>query len=245
MKEITKREVGRREFAKTISSGAVALGLAGMNADLSGNDVKGKSSTRLRRGLMIDAFNHIHPAKYLAFIEKTSKQSVTRTGPFGPAMPSMSDIEARFRIMDRYEGYVQILNISIPPPEDALSPKDAVEACKIGNDGIAELVYKYPDRFVAGIAQLPFNNMDAAMKELDRAIKELHLNGVQIYSTIMDKTLDSPEFAPFFEKMNYYNLPIQIHPKTPLKLASSADTGAIIWPYETTVAMGRIVQRHV
>ena len=109
------------------------------------------------------------------------------------------------------------MNITGSAPEDMLSPKDAVEVCKIANDSMAELVYRYPDRFVAATACLPLNDMDAAMAELDRAIKDLRMKGVQIPSTIMDKPLDSPEFLPLFEKMNSYNLPIQIHPKTPTK----------------------------
>ena len=49
--------------------------------------------------------------------------------------------------------------------------------------------------------------------ELDRAIRQLKFKGVEISSTIMDKPLDSPEFDPFFAKMNEYNLPILIHPR--------------------------------
>jgi len=37
---------------------------------------------------------------------------------------------------------------------------------------MAELLVKYPDRFVAAIASLPMNDIDAALKETDRAIKD-------------------------------------------------------------------------
>jgi len=78
---------------------------------------------------------------------------------------------------------------------------------------MAELVYKYPNRFVAAVACLPMNNMDAVLKEVDRAITELGFRGIQITSNIMDKPIDSPEFEPLFERMNYYQLPILIHPR--------------------------------
>ena len=166
----------------------------------------------------------------------------------------MIDVDARLRMMERYEGYVQILNISLPPPEDVASPKEAVELAKIANDSLAELVYKYPDRFIAATACLPLNDMDAAMKELDRAIKELKFRGVQITTTIMDKPLDSPEFQPLFEKMNAYNLPIQLHPRTMkggTRFLDEANAPKDVigfwaqtpynWPFETTIAMGRLV----
>jgi predicted TIM-barrel fold metal-dependent hydrolase len=163
-------------------------------------------------------------------------------------------VEARLRIMDRHEGYVQILNTSLPPPEDMTDPKDTVELAKIANDSMAELVYRYPDRFVAAAACLPLNDIDAALKELDRAIQELRFKGIQITTTIMNKPLDSPEFEPIFEKMNHYNLPIQLHPRTMTAGSRLFEEGKVPddragfwaqspfnWPFETTLAMGRLV----
>ena len=100
-----------------------------------------------------------------------------------------------------------------PPVEDVGDGSSAIELAKIANDEMAELVGRYPDRFIAAVACLPMNNIDAALDELDRAIRQLKFKGVEISSTIMDKPLDSPEFDPFFAKMNEYNLPILIHPR--------------------------------
>ena len=205
----------------------------------------------------IDAFCHILPLKYVEALRKKSKapMGVFHIGKYGMSpQPSMVDVEARLRIMDRHEGYVQILNTSLPPPEDVASPDDTVELSKIANDCLAELVYKYPDRFVAATACLPLNDMDAAMKELERAIQELKFKGVQITTTVMDKNLDEPEFEPLFEKMNYYELPIQLHPRTMKQGTRFMDDAGVPedivgnwaqvpfnWPFETTIAMGRLV----
>ena len=247
--------MSRRGFLKASLAGAAAVPLAGLTTDLLAGEGKRTHHKGPTQGLMIDAFCHIMPAKYTEAFAKRSKvrPDVMYTGRFGMAsMSTMADVDARLRMMDKYPGYVQILNITGSNPEDLLSPKDAAEVCKIANDSMAELVYKYPDRFVAATAVLPLNDMDEAMKELDRAIKDLRLKGVQVSSTIMDKPLDSPEFRPLFEKMNAYNLPIQIHPKTPskgpraLNMAGNDQVGmwaefAYQWPYETTIAMGRLV----
>ncbi len=116
-------------------------------------------------------------------------------------------------------------------------------------DGLAELVNKYPDRFVAGVASLPMNNPDAALVEADRAIKDLKLKGVQVLTPTCDKPLDMPEFVPIYAKMAQYDLPVWLHPR---RAQSYADYryeheskyrifSVFGWPFETTVAMARIV----
>jgi aminocarboxymuconate-semialdehyde decarboxylase len=94
----------------------------------------------------------------------------------------------------------------MPPVERVAGPEKAVELAKLANDGMAELVLKYPERFVAAIGCLPMNDMDAALEEADRAINDLRFRGIQIASSINKKPLDSPEFLPLYEKMHQYDL---------------------------------------
>jgi uncharacterized protein len=201
----------------------------------------------------IDVFTHILPVKYLdALAKKTGKRAAEALN----GRRRLSDLDIRFRIMDLNEGYVQILNIAGPPVEDVANPELAAELAKLANDEMAELVLKYPEKFLAAVACLPMNNMDAALKEVDRAIIELGFRGIQITSNIMDKPVDSPEFEPLFERMNYYQLPILIHPRYmkngPRAFGSDVISSRkdnvdwlaqkpFLWPYETTVAMGHFV----
>ena len=197
----------------------------------------------------IDVFSHILPTKYLdALSEKAGKKAAEALN----SKRRLNDLDIRFRIIYSHEGYVQILNIAGPAVEDVASPKVAAELAKIANDEMAELVYKYPDRFVAAVACLPMNNMDAVLKEVDRAIIELGFRGIQITSNIMDKPIDSPEFEPLFERMNYYQLPILIHPRAMTSGPRAFNAGVVDkvgllaqkpfnWPFETTIAMGRLV----
>jgi predicted TIM-barrel fold metal-dependent hydrolase len=149
--------------------------------------------------------------------------------------------------LDRYGELFQVITLGWPPIEAVADPVKAVELSKYANDEMAELVHKYPGRFVAGIAHIPMNNMDEALKELDRAIVELRMRGVQVYSPVNDKPLDSPEFWPLFEKMSDYNLPIFIHPmrsgpEYKTEKTSKYMIGSIFgWPYETSAAMTRLV----
>lgn len=197
--------------------------------------------------LRIDAYAHIVPPRYREILNKVAPgECDTKVMPF----PALWDLGERFRIMDRYGELMQVITLGWPPIEEIADPVKAVELCQMVNDEMAELVQKYPARFVAGIAHLPMNNMDAALKELDRAIVDLRLRGVQVYSPVNDKPLDSPEFWPLYEKMEQYDLPIFIHPMREgtnypdyrtEKESKYHIAGTYGWPYETTTAMTRLV----
>lgn len=152
--------------------------------------------------MKIDIFAHILPPRY--------KEALKNRTALGDKMqvledkiracPSISDLDVRFRVMDRYEDYVQVLTIVQPPVENMVGPKDAVELARIANDEMAELVAKYQDRFVAAVACLPMSDIDSALEEADRAITELRFRGVQIYTSINGKPLDSPELVRFMRR---------------------------------------------
>ena len=56
------------------------------------------------------------------------------------------------------------------------------------------------------------NDVDEALREADRTIKDLSFKGVQIFTNVMGKPLDLPEFMPLYERMAEHDLPIWIHP---------------------------------
>lgn len=198
--------------------------------------------------MKIDIFPHILPIRY--------KEALYKIAPSGfylqdviETLPTLFDLEQRFRIMDKFEGLMQVLTLSSPPVEGVTDPQKAVDLAKLANDEMAELVLKHPDRFVAAVACLPMNNMDAALKEVDRTIKDLKFRGVQVNTPVNDKPLDSPEFMPLYEKMAQYNLPLWIHPERPVDYAdyrTEKRSKYMIfhifgWPYETVAAMTRLV----
>jgi predicted TIM-barrel fold metal-dependent hydrolase len=73
------------------------------------------------------------------------------------AIPTIYDLDIRFRVLDQYGDMVQVLTLGAPPLEAIGEPKQAVELARIANDEMAELVAKYPDRFVSAVASLPMN----------------------------------------------------------------------------------------
>ncbi len=189
--------------------------------------------------MKIDIFSHILTPKYLQLYAQKNKTVMDQVETKNRAV---TDLEVRLRLMERYPDVLEVLTVAQPPLEKFVGPKDAIQLAKIANDEIAELVDKYPNHFIAAVACLPMNDVNAALKEADRAIKELGLKGVQVYSRIAGETLDSPKFRPLWEKMASYDLPIWIHPTTDQEL----DTGGLLgWPFETSTAMYRLVMSGV
>jgi aminocarboxymuconate-semialdehyde decarboxylase len=185
--------------------------------------------------MKIDIFAHVLPPKYLAAYGKLNPVVMDQ---IEVKNRGVIDLEVRMRAMDRYPDVLQVLTVSQPPLEKFVKPRDAVKLAKIANDELAELVEKYPDRFAGGVACLPMNDVDASLKEAERAIKQLNLKGVQIYSRIGGETLDNPKFKPLYAYMALLNVPVWIHPTTDADL----DTGGILgWPFETSAAMYRLV----
>ncbi len=148
--------------------------------------------------------------------------------------------------MDKYQDLLQVLTLVGHSPEEIAGPKEATELAMRANDEMAELVAKYPDRFAAATAVLPMNDIDAALKEVDRAVKELNLRGILLRIPINGKPVDLPEFMPLYERMCQYNLPIWFHPQKNREYLAEGESKYLIWhmwglPYETTVAMTCLV----
>jgi predicted TIM-barrel fold metal-dependent hydrolase len=196
----------------------------------------------------IDIFNHIYPAGYYERLMKVAPD-YKDIGKRMRNIPMLADLDVRFQVMDRFGEYEQVLSLPTPPIEVFASPADAVDLAQAANDGMAELVRKYPDRFTGFVAALPLNDPDAAVRELQRAVEQLGARGFQIFSNIRGTPISSPEFLPLFEAMAGYDLPIWLHP---FRGADFSDYQTeersqyeiwwtFGWPYDTSVAMARLV----
>jgi predicted TIM-barrel fold metal-dependent hydrolase len=197
---------------------------------------------------MIDVFPHILPRRYFDHVDN---QATTRFHQWGRmrGLPVLFDLDERFRIMDRHEGYVQVLTLAAPAIEMIADPDLSPEFARIANDEMAALVDRYPDRFPGFVASLPMNNPEASLREIERAVETLHATGVQIFSSVAGRPLDRPEYQGLFDRMAELDLPIWIHPARPATVTDYADEPrskydiwwTFGWPYETSAAMTRLV----
>jgi predicted TIM-barrel fold metal-dependent hydrolase len=204
--------------------------------------------------MIIDAYSHILPKKYQEAID----QKVTGRDPklaavrYSKTIATLVDLDVRFRIMDMFEGYVQVISIAGPHSYSIADPPLSVELAQIANDGLAELIHDHPGRFVGGIATLPMNDPDAAVREAERAVKELRLRAVEVFTDVNGIPLDDPRFFPLFEMMESLGRPVFLHPKGPEGEINAPDYpgeeksifriwAKLRWPYATSMAMCRLV----
>ena len=90
-------------------------------------------------------------------------------------------------------------------------PADGLDLSRLLNDHIAEVVSKYPKRFV-GLGTLPMQAPDLAIKELERCVNVLGLAGVQIGTHINDWNLDHASLFPVFEAAEALGAAVFVHP---------------------------------
>ena len=199
--------------------------------------------------MKIDIFNHVMPAAYLELVKTHSKEPGMVKRMTGLRM--LWDIEHRVAMLrEKFPEVRQVLTLSLPGPELLGGPDASPEFARVANDGMAEMVKKWPQEFPAFVASLPMNNPRAATEEMDRAIGTLGARGIQILSSVAGKPLDAPEYFPIFEHAtNHHGVAIWMHPARPASRPdypgepkSQYEIWQVLgWPYETSAAMARIV----
>ena len=198
--------------------------------------------------MKIDLFNHFFPQRY--FERYIDTGGIRDIGKRVRNIQAIHDLDFRFKVADEFgEGYTQFLTLPAPPIEALGSPAEAAEAAMVGNDGLAELCLKHSRRFIGFAAAMPMNNPDACLQEMERAVGQLGARGIQIYTNVRGKPLDAPEFRPIFEEAARRDLAILMHPTRGADFPDYRTEEKSLyeiwwtlgWPYETSVAMSRIV----
>ena len=200
----------------------------------------------------LDIFNHIYPTPFHDQFMKLAP-TYKDIGKRMRNIPMLADLDVRFRVMDTFgDDYQQVFSLPTPPIEvfaKNFAPSVALDLARAANDGMAELVQRYPARFPGFVAALPLGQPDTALAELHRAVDDLGARGFQITSNILGKPITAPEFLPLFEAMAKYDLPIWMHPFRGPDFADyqTEDRSQFEiwwtfgWPYDTSVAMARLV----
>jgi len=200
--------------------------------------------------LIIDAFNHFYPKEYLDALPKSLPDQVTYVSSM---MKASTDLQYRLSLMDKYGIDMQILSLPLPTLDDLDLPVDALKKItSAGNDGISKIAEGSHGRF-AGIATVSLLDVRAAIDEVERSVKDLGLLGVQVLSNVRGKPLDSPEFDPFYSKVNQIGCGLWIHPaylrKTYDWMEEYNLNMMMGWGIETALAMfrifrGGVLERH-
>ena len=126
-------------------------------------------------------------------------------------MTRLLDFE-QFRLpeMDAHEIAMQILSLPAGIQMEA-DTSEAIKKAKQANDGLAELVCKYPTRF-AGLAALPLQDPEVAAEELERAVTQLGLKGAMVNGHTHGEMLDEQKYWVMWERAEALGVPIYLHP---------------------------------
>jgi len=163
-----------------------------------------------------------------------------------PVIDPMFNVERRIRDMDEAGVDVHVISLNIPGAE-RVEPELGVKLARLANDKFAELVNKHPERF-AGFATLPLQVPDLALEELRRAVDDLGLKGLTLYSNVNGKPLDAKEFWPIYSECAKREIPIFIHPTYPANTTNMSDyclIPVVGFLFDTTLATLRLIQAGV
>jgi aminocarboxymuconate-semialdehyde decarboxylase len=198
--------------------------------------------------MAIDIYTHILPDRFFAEMSQVSPK-LENIGARLRGVTKLFDLDARFREMDTLGEYRQVISLPNPPLEDIAEGATAQTLARVANDAMAELCERHSDRFPAFVAAVSLDDVDGALAETERAIRTLGACGIQIFTNIAGHPLDELRFAPVFAALAGYDLPIWLHPARTAGMPDYAAEGksryemwwCFGWPYETTVAMARLV----
>ncbi len=123
----------------------------------------------------------------------------------------------RIQLMDQAGLDIQVLSFS-SPGVDELDPdhKTAQSMAVEINDLLFDAIKRHPTRFMGFAAISPYD-VAQSVKELERAINKLGFVGWLAHSNFgEEKYLDDKVYWPLLEAAEGLNIPIYLHPTTPL-----------------------------
>ncbi|MHC9509592.1 amidohydrolase family protein [Kangiella sp. M94] len=119
--------------------------------------------------------------------------------------------EVRMKDCDHHGVHVQVLSTVPIMFNYWAKPEDTLDLSRFLNDHIAEVVERYPTRFV-GLGTLPMQSPKLAIQELERCVKELGLAGVQIGSHVNDWNLNDENLFEVFAAAEELGAAVFVHP---------------------------------
>ncbi|MFF2550706.1 amidohydrolase family protein [Nocardia sp. NPDC058058] len=158
--------------------------------------------------MRIDVHAHYWTDDYLDLLVELGKTDTDTQRGMGAG--GGAELDARLRLMDRAGVDMQVLSTA---PQNPYGPdrEKAVAAARFVNDQYAGVVAAHPDRFLA-FASVPMPHIPESIAEMGRALDDLGMVGVAMNTTVLDRALVDPEFAPIFAELDRRGTVLYLHP---------------------------------
>ncbi len=121
---------------------------------------------------LIDLYCHLSPARFFEEMEKTAPKLGNIAARLR-GVRKIHDLDTRFREMDEFGEYRQVISLPNPALEDIVTPGQGLALARVANDAMAELCAKYPDRFFGFVAALCLTDVMGSIAEARRAVGQL------------------------------------------------------------------------
>ncbi|MGA3295118.1 MAG: amidohydrolase family protein [Candidatus Acidiferrales bacterium] len=163
-----------------------------------------------------------------------------QTDPSGPIHNKLIDLyDQRLKTMDEYGVDMHLLGLTSTGVQ-MLDADKGTALATIANDRLHEAVQKYPDRF-AGLGTFAPQDPARAVKEIERVMTKLKLNGLIINSHTNGEFLSERKYWPILEALADLNAPLYIHPRAPNPLMAKAyrtdHLEHAIWGYQAETGL--------
>lgn len=165
--------------------------------------------------------------EYLESGAAPDDDSLKMAGMFSK-MPSLQEMlqdlgDLRIAHMDEYGIDRQLLLLTAPGVQ-VVKPGDGTALAREANDIAAEACRNHPDRFSACAAFDP-RDVAGSVKEIERAMGELGLNGAVLNSHFQGHYIDEQDYWPILEALEAMDAALYIHPTAPFNAPHYEDRG--------------------
>jgi aminocarboxymuconate-semialdehyde decarboxylase len=174
--------------------------------------------------MRIDFHNHVIPARMIDAITRMpeafaaridgegAQRNVAHTQGYAyPLVAEFHDPQAKLESMDRMGIDVAVISPAPPMFYYWAGVDVAVQAARLVNDGIADMVRAKPAR-LRGMATIPLQHPDAAIAEMERVVREHGFKAIEIGTSVEGEQLAEARFRPILRRAQELRVLVFAHP---------------------------------
>ncbi len=202
--------------------------------------------------MIIDAHTHMLHGQYLDRLADAggnwAKDVLAKIRGVTQRKPHFTDVALRLESLDRNGIALQVVTAEIWLDSNLLPGDVAAQLAyaRVLNDSMARLMEDSKGRLLAG-GSVPLVGFEqGGRQEMERAIKTLGLKAISLPAHINEKTLDLPEFEPFWAQAAEMGVPVLMSNHPALQTDRSYEAGYDLLrtfkrPYTTALGLTRLV----